>query len=520
MRSRFLFVLVSLMSLLSVGALRAQDAPLTVVATYSILGDLVQNVAGENIDLTVLVGPDGDSHVYEPTPQDAVTLSQADLIFENGLEFETWLDDLYTASGSTAVRAVVSDGIEPLEFGEGEHDHAGEADHDHGEAPTTLDAWAGEYVSTSAFGIEAFQAGWDAVLATTPELTMDDVPAYWAATSETSFDSVMFDGENVTFTSADGSAATCAYAFVETHPIPQVEGETWSIFETSDAACTESYQYLLLNPIHAAEEGSIPHFHMSYGGGDLETLIEGNGAFFPSLYPAGTTAADIIPAYEANARALGLYMADVLGVEVALTAEEQAMMSGESEAAADDHAHDHEHGEYDPHVWHDPNNAIVMVENIRAALVAADPANAATYNANAETYTAQLTELDAFIREQVATIPEANRILVTSHDTFGYFGAEYGFEIASAIASFSTETAEPNAGEIAELVEAIRAEGVPAVFAENITNPDLLQQIADEAGVTFAPTLYTDALGQPGTPGATYLDMVRYNVTMITAALQ
>jgi ABC-type Zn uptake system ZnuABC Zn-binding protein ZnuA len=131
-----------------------------------------------------------------------------------------------------------------------------------------------------------------------------------------------------------------------------------------------------------------------------------------------------------------------------------------------------------------------------------------------------LEALDTFIREQVATIPEENRILVTSHDTFGYFGAEYGFEIAPAIASFSTENAEPSAGEIADLIDDIRAEGVPAVFAENVTNPDLLQQIASEAGVTFAPTLYTDALGPPGTPGATYLEMVRYNVTTIVEALR
>lgn len=184
-----------------------------------------------------------------------------------------------------------------------------------------------------------------------------------------------------------------------------------------------------------------------------------------------------------------------------------------------DPAPDHENGESDPHIWHDPNNAVVMVENIRAALVEADPANADTYNANAEAYTAQLTELDAAIRKQVATIPEANRILITSHDTFGYFADEYGFEISSAIASFSTEAADPSAGEIAELVELIQAEGVPALFAENTTNPDLMQRIADEAGVVLAPNLYTDALGQSGTPGATYLEMMRHNVDTIAAAL-
>lgn len=83
----------------------------------------------KNVQQTVLVGPDGGSHVYEPTPQDAVALAEADVVFENGLEFETWLDDLYTASGSIAVRIVVSDGIEPLAFEEHDHEHEGE---DHG----------------------------------------------------------------------------------------------------------------------------------------------------------------------------------------------------------------------------------------------------------------------------------------------------------------------------------------------------------------------------------------------------
>jgi ABC-type Zn uptake system ZnuABC Zn-binding protein ZnuA len=495
----------------------AQEEPLRVVATYSILGDIVQNIAGDNIELTVLVGPDGDSHVYEPTPQDAIALAEANLIFENGLEFETWLNDLYESSGSTATRIVVSDGIEPLAFEE----HADEHEHEHTEAPTTLEAWQGEFISASAFGMDAFQPGWDAVIASTPELTTEDVAAYWQMSSVTSFDTLAVNGDSVTFVRPDGSL-TCTYTFVETHPVPQVEGETWSIFTTSDEACVDSgYQYLLLNPLHAAEEGSIPHFHMSYGSGDLESLIEDNVAFFPSLYPAGTTAADLIPVYEANARALGIYMAGVLGREIVMTDEEMAMMSGEN--AEEDHEHegeDHEHGELDPHIWHDPNNGIVMVEHVRNALAAADPDHAETYTANAEAYFAELTALDAYIREQIATIPEANRILVTSHDTFGYFADEYDFEVLNVLGSLSTETADPAAGEIAELVAEIQASGVPAIFTENITNPDLVEQVAAEAGVTVAPSLYTDALGQPGTPGETYLGLLRYNVDTITEALQ
>ena len=351
-----------LIGLFAVTSIQAQEAPLQVVATYSILGDLVQNVAGDNINLTVLVGPDGDSHVYEPTPQDAIRLAEADIIFENGLEFEMWIDDLYTSSGSTATRVVVSDGIEPLEFAEGEHEN--EHEHD-AEAAMTLDSWAGEYISVSAMGIDALQVGWDAVLASTPELTMDDVASYWELTTQTSFDALTFDGQNVTFTDADG-ITTCAYTLVEMSSMEAMEGVTAAIFETTDAACADTYQYLLLNPIHAAEAGAIPHFHMSYGSADLGAFIEESAVFSPALYPAGTTADALIPFYETNARMFSLFMAETLGKEIELTEEEQSMMQDREATAEGD---EHDHGEFDPHIWHDPNNVMVMVENIRTALV-------------------------------------------------------------------------------------------------------------------------------------------------------
>ena len=103
------FYFLTLLTLLFGSAL-AQ--PLEVVATFSILGDLVENVGGDNVSLTVLVGPDGDTHEYEPTPRDSVALAEAAVVFENGLGLETWLNDLYEASGSRATRVVVSDGVE------------------------------------------------------------------------------------------------------------------------------------------------------------------------------------------------------------------------------------------------------------------------------------------------------------------------------------------------------------------------------------------------------------------------
>ncbi|NJN93956.1 MAG: zinc ABC transporter solute-binding protein [Anaerolineales bacterium] len=102
---------------------------LKVVATFSILGDLVQTVGSDKIELRTLVGPGGDTHTFEPSPSDSVALVEAGLIFENGLELESWLDDLYAASGSTAKRVAVTEGIEPIAMAEGGHEHEESGEH-------------------------------------------------------------------------------------------------------------------------------------------------------------------------------------------------------------------------------------------------------------------------------------------------------------------------------------------------------------------------------------------------------
>jgi ABC-type Zn uptake system ZnuABC Zn-binding protein ZnuA len=161
-----------------------------------------------------------------------------------------------------------------------------------------------------------------------------------------------------------------------------------------------------------------------------------------------------------------------------------------------------------------------MVENIHDGLQAADPDRAATYDANAQAKIADLQALDAWVREQVGTLPEERRKLVTSHDTFGYFADTYGFEIVgTALGSLSTEVGDPSARQIAQLIAQIQETGVPAIFAENISNPELMDSIAAEAGVVLAPSLYSDALGAPGTPGDTYDGMMRSNVETIVQAL-
>jgi len=300
MRQRLTFILISLALLAAAcGPSPAATTPpqLKVVATFSVLGDFVAVVGGEHVALTVLAGPGVDTHTFVPTAGDAAALADAAVVVENGLGFETWLDDLYVASGSHATRTVTSDGVSPL----------------------------------AGVGDEADQQ--------------------------------------------------------------------------------------------------------------------------------------------------------------------------------------------DPHIWHSVANAIVMVRNVRAGLAAADPANAAAYQANADAYTAELQDLDEWISTQVSALPTERRKLVTTHDTFAYFAQRYGFEVLGTILPTSTEGASPSAQTLAALVEAVKAAGVPALFAENVGSSGLLNQVAGEAGVKLVASLFTDALGPAGSGGETYIDMMRSNVTTIVAAL-
>ncbi len=298
---RRLFITLSAVCLmvLSLSVTQAQNTPLKVVATFSILGDIVKNVGGDKVDLSVLVGPDGDTHTYEPVPGDSVKLAEANLIFENGFGFESWLDKLYEASASKATRVVVTQNIEPGKIAVGD-----------------------------------------------------------------------------------------------------------------------------------------------------------------------------------------------------------------------------ETGETDPHAWQNVYYGIHMTKIVRDALSAADPANAVTYQLNANQYITQLLDLDTYILQKVQSLPVEQRKLVTNHDAFGYFAARYGFTVVgTALGSISTEAADPSAADIAKLVEDIKSTGTKAIFPENIENPKLIQQIADQAGVKVGPSLYSDALGQPGTDGETYLKMMRYNIDAMVGAL-
>ncbi|HEY5819112.1 MAG TPA: zinc ABC transporter substrate-binding protein AztC [Mesorhizobium sp.] len=291
----------------------ASAEPLKVVASFSIIGDFARIVGGDRIDLTTLVGPGGDAHVYEPKPADAAAMSQADIVLVNGLHFEGFLARLAETSASRARIVELTKGIKPLEMPE-----------------------------------EA--------------------------------------------TSAE----------------------------------------------HA------------------------------------------------------------------------------DDAAPSDDAHSHHNGA-DPHAFQAVSNARVYVKNIADAFCAADAAGCDSYRANALVYDAKLEALDAELKAAVAAIPANRRTIITSHDAFGYFANAYGIHFL-APEGISTE-AEASAADVARLIRQIRTEKASAVFVENVSDPRLIEQIASETGLKIGGTLYSDALSGPDGPAATYIDLMRHNVTTIKGAV-
>jgi len=171
----------------------------------------------------------------------------------------------------------------------------------------------------------------------------------------------------------------------------------------------------------------------------------------------------------------------------------------------------------DPHAWQSIPNAEIYVANIRDALIAVDPAGADAYRANAAACLATLADLDKEVRAALAKIPAQRREIITTHDAFGYFGEAYDFKFI-APEGVSTES-EASARDVAKIIRQIKAEKIPAVFLENVTDPRMAKRIAEESGATIGGALYSDALSPPDGPAPTYVDMMRNNIKQLTAAL-
>ena len=188
-------------------------------------------------------------------------------------------------------------------------------------------------------------------------------------------------------------------------------------------------------------------------------------------------------------------------------------------ASEGEEAHEgHGHGTDDPHFWFDPLRVKVAVNEIASRLSALDPSRDDLYRSNASAYNTQLDDLHAWTEEQVSVVPQANRLLTTSHDSLGYFANLYGFEVVGVVLSITTEV-EPSPEDLVDLIEEAREYEVPAVFGETTVSERLASTVASESGAQLV-RLYSGSLDSADTSAGTYIGMIRTNVERIVEALK
>lgn len=174
----------------------------------------------------------------------------------------------------------------------------------------------------------------------------------------------------------------------------------------------------------------------------------------------------------------------------------------------------------DPHFWLDPISVIQYANNIRDAFIAFDPQNAADYEENARRYTLSLQDLDTWVHQQVESIPVQDRLLLTNHESLGYYADRYGFTVIGTILESHSTGSAPSAEHLVQLVELIRSSHARAIFLETGANPNLAQTLSDETGIRVITDLQTHSVTPADGVAPTYLKMIEWNTLMIVKALK
>lgn len=172
---------------------------------------------------------------------------------------------------------------------------------------------------------------------------------------------------------------------------------------------------------------------------------------------------------------------------------------------------------YDPHAWMDVSNVYVYAKNIKDAMVQHFPEHTEIYEKEYASYLSELKELHAYVQKEINSIPKQQRILVTSHDAFAYYGKQYGIDV-EAILGISTE-AEARSSDVVRVAKVIKEKNVPAIFIESTVNPKMIKRLADDNGVPVGGELFADSLGTPDGEAGTYIDMIKSNTDVIVDAL-
>ncbi|HRJ59201.1 MAG TPA: metal ABC transporter substrate-binding protein [Anaerolineales bacterium] len=457
-----------------------EGSAIKVLASTTFLADIAQNVAGDRAVVESLLPFGADPHSYQAAPTDVATIAESNVLILNGVEYEHFIEPLLENADGERLVIEAATGIEPRQMEE--HSHEGE---DH--SPETHSREVCEQLEGKT-AEEEIQTGADAASAV--ELHGEGEHAEGEHAHEREIVTLKLNAQT------DGTFAGYVLFDSEEEQGYAITSAAGEIVVTDAAGAT----------LEAGQTLTV----------DCEGMTVG------SVYklPVGEY---VVAIMDADAENVAFSAAPMHAHE---EGEEHAHEEGEEHAEGEEHDHEgeeghegHDHSAGDPHMWLDPNLVITYVENIRDGLSEADPEGAETYKANADAYIAQLQELDAFIKEQVESIPAERRLLVTNHEAMGYFAERYGFEVVDTIIpSLSTE-ASASAQEVAASIEAIKASGAPAIFLGEVENADLADQIAAETGAKVVSGLYLETLTD-GEPAATYIEMMKYNVTQIVEGLK
>lgn len=483
-RSAFL-CLVALVAVLGLAACTAPaaqpaagPASLKVLAVETFLADIAQNVAGDRVQIAALMPIGVDPHAFKPTPQDVVKISQSQVLIVNGAGFESWLDKVLQNAGGTRTLVEAAAGLTMRQPAAGETAHEDEAAHAHDDHSVASHT---EMVCKQLAGKtaeETVQTGVDAGRA----VELHDEHAHGAGHAH--------GRELLTMRLNPQAGGFAGYIRlnVETEEGYAITAAQGTITVTTAAGA----------PVAVTQELPLKCAGMTQG--RIFKLAPGEYTVALTGFTAETTPFSAAPVHEHEE-------------------EHQHGTAAAPTAPADEHA-GHHHHEGDPHFWLDPVLTIKYVENIRDGLSQADPAGQAVYAANAAAYIAKLQELDGWIKAQVQTVPAARRLLVTNHESFGYFADRYGFTIVGTVIPSVSTGAAPSAQEMAALIGHIKEHVAPAIFLETGANPQLARQIGQEAGIKVVTELYTHSVTDAKGVAPTYLDMMRYNVKAIVEALK
>ncbi|MDR0684656.1 MAG: zinc ABC transporter substrate-binding protein [Spirochaetaceae bacterium] len=472
---------------------KSGNGKINVVATIFPPYDFVREVAGDRVNLAMLLPPGAESHSFEPTPQDIIKIQNCDIFIYVGGESDAWVERILESIDTSRMEIItLMDCVDVVEevVVEGMQD---EEEHDHGHShededfsredikDRALTDWAGDWKSVYPYLLDGTL---DPVLdhkAEDGEKTAREYYEQYKTAYETDVDRISISGDSITFY-RKGVPARASYVYRGTGVTDVDDGSLWVRykFEARGTPPEGAPRYVMFSD-HLHAPARSEHFHIYASNKSFDELMEDTDPVnYPTYYPAALTKDEIVE--------------EMIG-------------------------HDHEEEvEYDEHVWTSPRNAKLIVRKIADVLKERDPSNAALYEKNTVSYLAKLTELDASFQSM---INGAKRKVFVFGDRFPfrYFADLYGLDYFAAFPGCSTET-DASAATVAFLINKVRAESIPVVFHIELSNEKIADIICEETGAKKLILHAAHNISKRDFDrGANYYDLMSQNVLNLKEAL-